>query len=384
MLKQEIIKLINLKQEGLYWDFKREWYSKEKKQDLLHDIICMSNNLSNRNAYIIIGVDEENDYGLVSTVDDKNRRTTQNIVDFLREKQFAGENRPIVSVETIIVHKNEIDVIVIHNSNKTPFYLIKDVGNVKANYIYTRTMDSNTPKNKSADISDVEVLWRKRFGLLLPPIEKFNIYLKNRNLWDQSTYYISSEKYFYIYAPEFVIESKRVSNRKDYEFYFFNQTDITPSWYLINLYYYQTIMFSINGVSLDGGRYFTPEPKYDGISLNRNGRWNITFLYFVKDSIEYNIHEFYYQTRIDDERIAHDKFLECVLIFDSVDEKEQFKIFANSKWLKKQEYEKDIFIPRFEKIEGYNDNKFKEDYINSQILQKMLVEFRSKNSNNKS
>ena len=139
MLKQEIIKLINLKQEGPYWDFKREWYSKEKKQDLLHDIICMSNNLSNRDAYIIIGIDEENDFETVSVADDSNRKNTQNIVDFLREKQFAGENRPIVSVETIVINENDIDVIVIviHNSNKTPFYLIKDVGNVKANYIYS-------------------------------------------------------------------------------------------------------------------------------------------------------------------------------------------------------------------------------------------------------
>ena len=349
MLKQEIIELINLKQEGPYWDFKREWYSKEKKQDLLHDIICMSNNLSNRDAYIIIGVDEGNGHELVSVIDDKNRRTTQNIVDFLREKQFAGENRPIVSVETIVINKNEIDVIVVHNSNNTPFYLMNDYEKIKENYIYTRIMDSNTPIVKSADISNIETLWRKRFGLLLPPLEKFNIFLKDRNLWNQSTYGSSSEKYFYIYAPEFVIESKRDSNRKDYEFYLFNQTDITPSWYLINLYYNQTIMFSINGVSLDGGRYFTPVPKYDGISLNGNGSWDITFLYLIKDSIEYNIHDFYYQTRIDDERIAHDKFLECVLIFDSIDEKERFKIFANSKWLKKQDYEKDIFILRFEK-----------------------------------
>lgn len=41
-----IEKLISLKQEGSYWDFKREWYSQDKKADLLHDIICMANNLS--------------------------------------------------------------------------------------------------------------------------------------------------------------------------------------------------------------------------------------------------------------------------------------------------------------------------------------------------
>ena len=33
-----IRELISLKQEGPYWDFKREWYSQDKKADLLHDI----------------------------------------------------------------------------------------------------------------------------------------------------------------------------------------------------------------------------------------------------------------------------------------------------------------------------------------------------------
>lgn len=66
MNKSEILDLILLKQEGSYWDFKREWYFQDKKADLLHDIICMANNLSNRDAYIIVGVDEENDYSFSS------------------------------------------------------------------------------------------------------------------------------------------------------------------------------------------------------------------------------------------------------------------------------------------------------------------------------
>ena len=57
--KEEILELISLKQEGAYWDFKKEWYEDGKQSDLLHDIICMANNLENRDAYIIIGIDEE-------------------------------------------------------------------------------------------------------------------------------------------------------------------------------------------------------------------------------------------------------------------------------------------------------------------------------------
>ena len=60
-LKKTITNLISLKQEGAYWDFKRIWYDAAHNMGLLHDIICMSNNLVNRDAYIIIGIDEEDD-----------------------------------------------------------------------------------------------------------------------------------------------------------------------------------------------------------------------------------------------------------------------------------------------------------------------------------
>ena len=88
-LKNTISELISLRQEGGYWDFKKQWYGNNNKTDLLHDIICMANNLENCDAYIVIGVDEENDYSIVDTKNDANRRNTQNIVDFLKDKKFA-------------------------------------------------------------------------------------------------------------------------------------------------------------------------------------------------------------------------------------------------------------------------------------------------------
>ena len=50
--RTEIRRLIELRQEGEYWDFKKEWY--QNKSDLLHDIICMANNLSNHDGLIIL------------------------------------------------------------------------------------------------------------------------------------------------------------------------------------------------------------------------------------------------------------------------------------------------------------------------------------------
>ncbi len=50
--------MIEKKTKGGYWDFKKCWHS--NKTDLLHDIICMANNIENKDACIIIGVSYSN------------------------------------------------------------------------------------------------------------------------------------------------------------------------------------------------------------------------------------------------------------------------------------------------------------------------------------
>jgi hypothetical protein len=179
----QIQDLITLKQEGSYWDFKKEWYSQEKKADLLFDIICMANNLENRDAYIINGIDEEDDYKIKDIKDDVNRKNTQMIVDFLKDKKFAGGVRPTVYVESILLDGSNINVIVIKNSHSTPYYLTERYQSIEANNIYTRVMDTNTPKDKSADIHHVEYLWRKRFRLISSPLERVKYYLERPDEW---------------------------------------------------------------------------------------------------------------------------------------------------------------------------------------------------------
>lgn len=50
-LIDEIESLIAMHQKSSYWDFKREWYGDNKDGDMLIDIICMANNLVNRDKY---------------------------------------------------------------------------------------------------------------------------------------------------------------------------------------------------------------------------------------------------------------------------------------------------------------------------------------------
>ena len=168
-LIDEIEELIMMHQEGSYWDFKREWYDDSKDGDLLIDIICMANNLVDRDAYIIIGVNEECDYAIQDVSQDANRRNTQMLTDFIRGKKFAGDFRPVVTVEQVHLDGGLVDVIVVHNSINTPYYLKEKYKGIFANNIYVRLQDSNTPVDKSADFHHVEYLWKKRFGVLLSP-----------------------------------------------------------------------------------------------------------------------------------------------------------------------------------------------------------------------
>lgn len=370
MIKGKISNLISLKQEGEYWDFKKEWY--KNKTDLLHDIICMANNLSGNDGYIIIGIDEETDYSICDVKEDTHRKRTQDIVSFLREKRFAGGIRPTVYVQTLLIRMKTIDVIVIQNDRNTPYYLTESYKGVFANNIYARIMDTNTPKNSSADIDVVEKLWKKRFGLDAPIFERVILYLQSPKDWIET----ENGKRFYKYAPEFTIEEASTSDN-GYEFYLFNQYDSRPRWYDINIYYHQTLLSSLRGVALDGGRCFTSAPLTDGIRLTpQSFHWDISYKYFIKGSIEHIIHQFYITDDMDEELTARRRFLECILVFNTKFEKEKFDRWTmqNYKKYNKEDFKKEL--PHFSEIKGYDMQVIKEEYLQALLLQQMLSEFR--------
>lgn len=377
MLKEKIIKLINLKQEGGYWDFKQSWYAENKNFDLLHDIICLANNLMNEDGYIIIGVDEENDYSLVDVRKDENRRNTQNIVDFLKNKKFAGDIRPTAKVETIEFDDVMIDVIVIKNDNNTPYYLKETFRGVFQNNIYTRIQDTNTPKNSTADIDKVEWLWKKRFGLHLTPLEKFEMYILKKEDWSDGPYE-EVEKKFHKNNPEYTIriEEDFEIGKERYEHYSFAQTNSSTSWKTIKFKYHQTTLKNVQGVVLDGGRYFTPCPLTDSVKLDLTKNNKIYFKYMEKDSLLYILNNFFYDSYSDEETIARERFFEVVLLFKDKEERSKFKSYIIENWDNKDRYKKDIIIPYIPNIQGYKEGAFLEEYENALILKRMLKEFR--------
>ena len=61
-IQEEAPKLIALKREGAYWDFKKEWH--KDNSELIHDILCLANNLESDVSYLFIGIDEEEGYSV--------------------------------------------------------------------------------------------------------------------------------------------------------------------------------------------------------------------------------------------------------------------------------------------------------------------------------
>lgn len=371
-LRYEVSRLISLKQEGDYWDFKREWYT--NKSDLLHDILCMANNLTSEDGLIIIGVDEENNYMIKNVENDPNRKSTQNLVDFLKDKKFAGGIRPTVYIETVVIQKNKVDIIVVKNDNRTPYFLTEKYGEIYANNIYTRIMDTNTPKKSSADIDKIEFLWKKRFGINISALEKAKRYLEQKADWVEPC----GGTLYYKFAPEFTIKYSPSEERSAYEFYLFGQTDSRPGWYDIDLYYHSTLLISFAGVALDGARCFTSAPTWGNIDLGKN-KENILYKFFIIDSLEYALHRFFVsnEREFSEENTARERFLECILVLNSEDEQDRFEKYV----CEHQEYlERDVEdyrLPYFPNLQGYNMDEMKKRYKNSLLLNEMLIDFRS-------
>lgn len=371
--ENKIMSLINSKIEGPYWDFKRSWHTKDV--DLLHDIICMANNLVSQDGYIIIGIDESNDFAPYSCENDKHKKNNNELVTFLRNKPFFGGLRPIVLVRTFYINLAEINVLIIRNSTNTPFLLSENFPKEKngkqlfAQYVYTRINDSNTPKNESADVDKAEYLWRKRFGIDMSVLEKLKIYLSKTKDW---SYNDELSFFYYKYDPLYTIKiDKEKDDLKRSEFY--NKLFIDKEgfeWQDYDIIYNTTVLFSSTCSFNDGGRELRNIPKNSFIHI---GNSPIPYYYFVKDTLEYYIDEIFkyyynnYETPLvfedfliyfenDEERFQFNKYLEESIT--SIWENNNFPSHVINKSYNLNDHENNVYI-NAKKFKSIHENKFK-------------------------
>lgn len=323
-----ITSLIKTKREDDYWDFKREHH--KCKADLLHDILCMANSLHDKDCYIILGVDEESG-DIVGVENNEVRRNQQGIIDFLRSKKFAGDHRPKIELQTIEVRKHEVDVIVVLNTLDTPYYLTEDHADsngksrtVRANAIYTRVGDTNTPIDKAADYSHVEYLWKKRLGLHLSPFERLCWLLRDKSQWEKGEIIQYNKLY-----PEFTLSFEDLE-RGNKEFYSYMMTNESTSYGMVNANYYGTTLDSYQTVYLDSGRFSTVVPQWGFVPLDQYHHNNLSYKYYIEDSLNHILHLYLWNEESHEACYARDEFLEVVLVFHSTREKEMFVEYIES------------------------------------------------------
>ena len=89
------------------------------------------------------------------------------------------------------------------------------------------------------------------------------------------------------------------------------------------------------------------------------------------------LHDFFYDNRSEEARFSRERFEECILIFFSEEEKNEFKTYAISKWEDRDNYLEGIRLPIMDLPDSYSKDGFKEEYENALILKKMLDEYRT-------
>ena len=323
----EIVRdLARSKREGNYWDFKCEWHS--GREELLHDIICLANNLERDESYLIIGVDEEEGCRFVDVTKDANRLNTQKITDWLTHVKWFGSRWPNVEVVPLRMNGTTVDVVVIESTREAmPYCLEKPNGKLGAFKVYIRRNDTNTPVNESANTCEVEALWRHRFGLDMAPLDRVPQLLQTRGDWEYKSRITNCEDLYYRYDPRFVIEQEHVDDLDGFEYYMFEQCDTHPSWYTIRISYLGQQIYDCQGVAIDGGRYFTTVPdqsffRWENDIVREPG---ISYCYYIEGSLNWALHEFFYKDRRGEEEIAHDRFARNVLYFKSEEERLDFE-----------------------------------------------------------
>ncbi len=322
---EKILNAILNGKENDQYDFKQVWHSENER--LLHDILCFANTIHNYDCYIIFGVSDAHE---IIGVTESHRKKQSDVLDMLANVGFSGDYTPIISVDTISVMSKEIDVLTILNSFNVPYYVKKKPSgytNIHEGYIYVRHGDKNTSVNQNASMPEIEMLWKKRFGLTMPPLEQIRQRLINKLEW------VSNEEgYYNVYKPDFQLlnyedaEDERLVG----EFYVYTQYNSRFSYSNIKVMFNTTVLNTFQLVSLDSGRYTTPVPSWGYLGKDEYMAPLYIYKYYHKSSFIYQLQQFLFDEDNPEQSDAKRRYDDVILYFDDETERILFEAFVLS------------------------------------------------------
>ncbi|MCY4515489.1 MAG: ATP-binding protein [Candidatus Tectomicrobia bacterium] len=280
-LLAEIEALLARRSEGTYWDFKRCHHT--NKAHLIHDVLCLANAKHSGSRFLIFGVDDS-DCSLKDISSDPGRRTQADIAGLFRDNasKFFQSRFPDFYLREITIDETLLDVLVIEDAPYKPYYLVEKYENLRANNIYTRVCDTNTPVTDAAQPHEIERMWRERSGLNLSPLDRMKLYLNETDSWVSSNRPGENLLEHHRIFPEFTL---RVTEAE--EFMACNEEwtrgeiriDNNHAGYY-EVRYHQTCLSRVRYVSFDDRRKSIVAPKWEALGAGR-------FYFYEADSIRY-------------------------------------------------------------------------------------------------
>ena len=285
-LQEKVANLISRRAEGAYWDFKRCHHT--NKDDLIHDILCLANARHQGSRFLIFGVDDK-DYSLHSISSDTGRKTQADIASLFRDNanKFFQSRFPEFYLTEVSINGALIDVLVVEDASHKPYYLIESYRKILAHHIYTRVCDTNTPIDDAAQPHEIERMWRERFGLDMPPLERVKLYLSDFDAWVPSNRIGENLYQHHKTFPEFtlkVTEAEKFMARHEEWTRGEIRTDNNHAGYY-EIYYHQTCLARVRYVSFDDHKKSMVAPNCEAVGAGR-------FYFYEANSVSYAVQKF--------------------------------------------------------------------------------------------
>ena len=286
-LQETVATLISRRAEGAYWDFKRCHH--KCNANLIHDILCLANARHQGSRFLIFGVDDK-DFELHSISSGTRRRTQAGIAGLFRDNanKFFQSRFPEFYLTAVLIDGVLIDVLVIEDTLHKPYYLIERYREICAHHIYTRVCDTNTPMKDAAQPHEIELMWRERFGLDMPPLKRAKLYLGDFGAWVPGNRTAETPMHYHKTFPEFtltVTEAEDFTARHEEWTRGEIRTDNNHAGYY-EIYYHQTCLARVRYVSFDDSKKSMVAPRWEAVGAGR-------FYFYEADSVSYALQQFH-------------------------------------------------------------------------------------------
>ena len=284
-LAQTVRDLIGRRSEGVFWDFKLKHH--RNQGDLIHDVLCLANAEHDGPRFLVFGVGDGG--ASVQTIEDDEGRPTQaEIAGLFRDNadKFFQSRFPSFHLRTIQIDAKQVDVLIIEDEPKKPYYLVKRIQKVCAHHIYTRVCDTNTPPNRAAQPHEIERMWRQRFGLDAPALEKAKRLLAEPAAWtlrEEDGFICCHHDVF----PEFTLKAAsadRMGSNQEWTRGEIRTDDNHAGWYELRCH--QTLLRRIHYVSFDNHKKDMVAPDWEPVGRGR-------FYFYRADSVRYAVQRFW-------------------------------------------------------------------------------------------